>query len=448
MDAATMSERFLEIPASVRSAHASDEGRMDPLTGLSNRRHLQSMLERHLAVAAPCSLAVVFIDLDRLKVINDTFGHETGDRVLRVIGGRLRGFVSDFDLIVRLGGDEFAGCVVDIPSVEQVHALCERVLDAVAEPISIRGHELSLTASVGIATNAASVTAAELLGNADEAMYDAKRSGRNQACVFSRRRGTGSAMVELSLRDLTQASGIETVYQVIQDADGRTVALEALARWRQGEELLGPDEFVPLAERSGAMSAVTSAVLQQALEVVSGLDETIIVHVNVSQTMIGDGRLAAIVERACTSAGVSPTRLCLEVTETSFAPDAHAAAARLAGLRALGCPISIDDFGTGYGSLVLIRDAVIDVVKIDQTFVDGVVDDPAAQAIVRSVVTLAHGIGATVVAEGVDDDAKRKAAFALGCDAIQGNLVGEPVPAADVTARLTTTRRFRRRDRS
>lgn len=448
MESAAIAEQFLDIPASVRSAHERDEGRMDPLTGLSNRRHLHAVLERYLTTAAPGSLAVVFLDLDRLKVVNDTYGHETGDRVLRVVGGRLRGFASELDLVVRLGGDEFAACIVDIPSVEVVQELCERLLVAVAEPIVIRGHDLSLTASIGIATNNCAATATDLLSHADEAMYDAKRAGRDQANLFTRQRGSGTSAVEISLHQLGQASGIETQFQVIEDAHGCPIAVEALARWRQGEALLGPDEFVPLAERFGAMATITQAVLDQALAVASGLDERISVHVNVSQSALGDGRLASTIERSCEGLGVSPKRLCLEITETSFAPDAHAAAARLHELRSLGCGVAIDDFGTGYGSLVLIRDAAVDSVKIDKSFIDEIVDSPPVQAIVRSVVTLAHGIGATVVAEGVDDDAKRNVSFELGCDAIQGNLVGQPESAAEITARLGTTRRVRRRDRT
>lgn len=447
MDTAAMAERFLEIPASVRAAHARDEGRMDPLTGLSNRRHLRAVLERHLATAAPDSIAVVFIDLDRLKLVNDTFGHEAGDRVLRVVGGRLRGFASDLDLVVRLGGDEFAACIVDIPSIDAVQALCERILAAVAEPIVISEREFSLTASIGIATNTRSAKPADLLSRADEAMYDAKRAGRNQANVFTRRRGSGPSAIEISLHQLGRASGIETQFQVIEDVDRRPVGVEALARWRQGDALLQPDEFVPLAERSGAMAAITQAVLDQALAVASTVGDGIPVHVNISQSALGDGRLAAMIERSCREAGVSPARLCLEVTETSFAPDAHAAAGRLCELRSLGCTVAIDDFGTGYGSLVLIRDVAVDSVKIDKSFIDEIVGSAAVQAIVRSVVTLAHGIGATVVAEGVDDDAKRRMSFDLGCDAIQGNLVGQPESAAEITARLGTTRRARHRDR-
>ncbi len=430
---------------------SADRPRMvgfDPLTGMPDRTRLLAVLERQVMFAADATVAVVFVDVDRLKVINDTFGHAAGDRAIRIVAGRLRRFSVDFDVIVRLGGDEFAACVGHIESIDALQDLCHRVLDAIAEPALLAGHDLRLSASIGIATNVTGHDALDLVEHADEAMYEAKRAGRNRVSVFRRRHGHGRSAVELSLRDLGSARGIESWFQPIVDRSGMVVAIEALARWRQGTEVLGPDEFIPLAERSGAMLMVTTEVLDQALSLARAVDDEITIHVNVSQTMLSDQRLATMVLASCRSANVAPARLCLEVTESAFTDDLELVTEQLEAIRSIGCRLAIDDFGTGYGALSLVQAVPVDCIKIDKSFVTGAGTHVASSAIVHSIVTLGNGLGAQVVAEGVDSQDTLDAMLDLGCDAIQGYLFGRPAQRDTVVDRLADDRRIRLRPRS
>lgn len=228
--------------------------------------------------------------------------------------------------------------------------------------------------------------------------------------------------------DLATSSEIEAWFQPIVDRAGRVDAVEALARWRRGDEVRGADEFIPAAERSRSVLPMTLVVLAESLALAGAVDPRVRVHVNVSQTLLDDGRMQESVAAGCTAMDVPPERLCLEVTETAVVEDLDRAVLRLDELRSLGCSVALDDFGTGYGSLVLLRSGVVDCVKIDRTFVAEIVDRPVDQAIVEAVTTMAHAVGATVVAEGVDDETARELVFALGSDGAQGHLFGEAVP--------------------
>ncbi len=403
------------------------ESRTDPLTGLPNRRQLLAVVERHLAIAPQRSFAVVFLDLDRFKLVNDTYGHRVGDQVLRTVGHRLQAFAAHMDTIARLGGDEFAACLANIECVDQVRALCAVLLDALAEPVQLPGRAFQLGASIGVALNEGrGLDAATLLGRADEAMYQAKTAGRNQVAVWKRTWTDTGSNVELSLRGLGAGTGIETLFQPIVGRAGEVVGYEALARWRQGSHLVGPDAFIPVAERTGAMHVVTARVLHQALTFASGLPEGVRVHVNVSQSEVTDSRLATLIARTAESVGVPPDRLCIEVTETMLALDLGLAARFLDDIRATGCTVAIDDFGVGYGPLTMAREVHVDCLKIDQSFVADLVEDEAARAVVGSIVALAHGLGATVVAEGVESAEVLEVLWSLDVDAVQGFEVGPP----------------------
>ena len=429
-----------------RSPGAPSHGdRIDGLTGLPNRHQFISVLERDLRDASPGSVAVVFMDLDRFKLINDGFGHAVGDNVLRTIGHRLQRFTSDVDVVARIGGDEFGASISHIEHLERVRLLCRDLLEEISMSVTLDYEEFSLSGSIGIAVNELGDDAASLIAHADEAMYVAKQSGRNQIAVWSRAGPSSTVDIELSLHALNRATGLESWFQPMVDAEGYVVAVEALARWRQDGHLLEADSFVPVAERGGAMPMLTRRMLDQALVFAreSAL-QSAPVHVNISQTMLSDSRLFGLVEHALRRSGLGPERLCLEITETSLVSDPEIAARHLRQLRAMGFHVAIDDFGTGFGSLTLARDSGADCLKIDRSFTHAVLTDPTARAVVRSIVVLAEGLGATVVAEGVEDPETAERLFELGCDAVQGfHFGGAMLPAVIVDRAGVGDLRFR-----
>ncbi|HEY5154691.1 MAG TPA: EAL domain-containing protein [Acidimicrobiales bacterium] len=425
----------------------------DPLTDLPNRallsRRIHESLER-LATEGRGGVAVLFIDLDRFKVINDSEGHAIGDLVLQQVAERFRHLLRPGETLGRFGGDEFMVVCHHLRNESDAAAVAHRFAEQLQAPIELAdSSEHFVTASIGIAYTAdASVPAESLIRNADVAMYRAKDQGRNQRVVFQKQRdqpAVDQLTMERALRSAIEAKEFELHYQpVVQLVDGSMTQVEALVRWNRPERgLVHPEAFIPLAEETGLIVPIGWWVLGEAVThaaawpVLPGGRE-VEVAVNLSARQLADGDLLAVVADALDHSGLDPARLCFEVTESALVHDVAHAVASLNRLKALGVRIAIDDFGTGYATLDYVRHfSMADYLKIDRAFVEGV-DRPGSQeaAIVSAAINLAKSLGFTVVAEGVETRSQMEALQALDCELAQGYLFSRPVPHADALALL------------
>jgi diguanylate cyclase (GGDEF)-like protein/PAS domain S-box-containing protein len=408
----------------------------DPLTGAANRKLFTDRLEA--ATSGDREFALLYCDLDRFKRINDTLGHEVGDLVLEAVAQRLADASGAADTLGRLGGDEF---VLLLPQVADDDTLALRagaLAAAVSCPLQVRGHELYLTASIGVARWPRDGSdAATLLRHADAAMYQAKRRGRNRVVSYVPRAEEREGDLLQLERDLhaRYEAQLETWYQpVVSLPSGACVGMEALVRWRHPQRgLLAPGDFIPLAEQTDLMPALGAQILAEACTRVASwraLDgPSIGIAVNLSARQI-EPELPALVARVLTDTGLDPGRLTLEITETVVLADDAATLRVLSAVKDLGVRIATDDFGTGYTSLHQLRRYPLDVVKIDRSFLTDLKGRPREVAIIAALVTLAHDLGLTVVAEGVETQAQRDLLTSLGCDAAQGFLFARPLPAA------------------
>jgi diguanylate cyclase (GGDEF)-like protein/PAS domain S-box-containing protein len=409
----------------------------DPLTGLPNRsvfgEHLARTIEKADETAEP--VAILCIDLDGFKAVNDIYGHPAGDALLVAAAQRIRAAVREHELVARLGGDEFA--IVQAAGQQPEHAglLAERVVAALAEPFSIGSETVRISGSIGVALFPAdAVQSDDLVKNADMALYRAKAEARGTARFYE------AAMDEALRRrrqldaDLQQAIGrgeLSVHYQPLADLEsGRILGFEALLRWshpRLGE--IGPGTFIPLAEESGLILKLGAWVLREACAEAARWTPPLKLSVNLSPVQFAQDDLAGEVERILAETGLDPARLDLEVTEGLLIRDPDRAIGILERLKALGVTISMDDFGTGYSSLSYFRMFPFDKVKIDQSFIRDIAN-PQARAIVRSVIGLGRGLGMPVVAEGVETAEQLAALRAEGCDQVQGYLISRPNPIA------------------
>jgi diguanylate cyclase (GGDEF)-like protein/PAS domain S-box-containing protein len=414
----------------------------DTLTGLPNRYALLQMLNETIQDQRAASIVLLVIDLDSFKLVNNAAGHLAGDRVLRAVGARFRELVGAEGTVARIGGDEFAVLCQDMTS-EAATDLAEALIASLAEPISAAGQEMYLAASVGVAWTArADARAGAVLENADSAMYEAKRRGRGRSELFDGRLRSAATLRlrrASGLRSALQGEQLEMHFQPIVDLrTGSVVAAEALLRWNHPDDgMIWPADFISLAEEGGSIVAIGRwALMVACAEAVKWGDDGPSVSVNVSARQLTDDDVTDAVKEALARSGLSPQRLILEVTETAVMDDAEHAVRVLRQLKSLGVGIAVDDFGTGYSSLVYLKRLPVDKLKIDRSFVDGLPDDVEDAAIVAGVMALARAVGLEVVAEGVETTAQWEALRALGCDRGQGYLWGQPVPAAEATARF------------
>jgi diguanylate cyclase (GGDEF)-like protein len=426
--------------------HRREQANTDELTRLANRRALFERLE-HL-LAEPGSLdqprlevALLFVDLDRFKEVNDSFGHSVGDHLLRQLGGRLTGALRASDLLVRMGGDEF---VVVLPGAGSDYAVsvAERISARLGEPFQLGDVQARVGASIGIAVAADGAhDAATLVRRADTAMYRAKTGGKNLAIYHEAIDGDGDrlGLVE-DLRHAIETSAVHLHFQPqIEISSGRVLAVEALARWRHPR--LGdvpPLEFLPLAEDAGLMAALTACVIDQALGACADWwhpGRRVAVAVNISVTNLLDPAFRGAVERALAAHELPVEALVLEVTETTAMSDFDHCKRAIQELSDLGLCISVDDFGAGFTSLAYLSSLAVDELKLDRLFISGLgLADPGSRdlALVRSTIELAHSIGLRVVAEGVEDARTLGLLTEFGCDLAQGYLLGRPLPLAEL----------------
>jgi diguanylate cyclase (GGDEF)-like protein len=416
----------------------------DALTGLPNRTLLMERLD--LAVARlerdAGLAALMFIDLDRFKLVNDTLGHAVGDELLAAVGERLRAHVRRADLVARFGGDEFVVLVERLAAPGDVAALAEQLLAQFAEPFASSAGEHWLSASVGVAVLDGSVPADVLLANADTAMYRAKETAHNQWAVFDD--GMHAELlrrmqIEQELAGAVDTGQLRLHYQPIHDERlDRVVGAEALLRWQHPVRgLVSPAEFLPVAEDSGQIVAIGAWVVTQAcLQTRSWIDAGVVdaswtTWVNVSTRQLDRPGLEEAVRAALSVARLPPARLGLEITESAFLRDADGAARVTARLHALGVRLAVDDFGTGYSSMRRLRELPLDHLKIDASFVAGLAEHPADRAIVLACVQLADAMGMSSVAEGVETPEQRAELRLLGCHLSQGYWLSPALPPQD-----------------
>jgi diguanylate cyclase (GGDEF)-like protein len=416
----------------------------DSLTGLPNRSLVLDRLDQALARAQRTGgrVTVLFTDLDRFKVVNDSFGHSAGDGVLLCVSERLRAAVRPHDTVGRLAGDEFVVVCEDLTDREAVD-VAGRVASAVAEPILLGGRESVITASIGIAHAEPGTRAEDMLRDSDVAMYRAKELGRSRIELFDadmRRRMIDRLEMEQSLRRAIAAGELRLDYQPLVSFDGwKVIAAEALVRWNHPERgVVAPAEFIPLAEESGLILPLGRWVLGEACRQLAvwraaGRPD-LRVTVNLSARQFADPDLIGAVAEALARAGLPPGALWLEITESVLMEEAEATAETLRALKRLGVHLAVDDFGTGYSSLGYLKRFPVDLLKIDRTFIDGLGTDPDDGAIVLAIVSLARALRLDVVAEGVESPGQLDALQRLGCDAVQGFLLGRPGPADGLPA--------------
>ncbi|MDQ1521444.1 MAG: hypothetical protein QOI55_2517 [Actinomycetota bacterium] len=417
----------------------SHDATHDALTGLPLRTLLLDHLELALAGARrhTTSVAVLFIDLDRFKRVNDSLGHAAGDELLTEVARRLRSAVRDIDTPGRFGGDEFVVVCPDLSEERDVVAIAERVRQRLEEPFDVRGVQVFVGASIGIAVADSGTDAATLLGQADTAAYRAKDRGRNRYEIFDEDLRTTVARrldTETGLRHALEHDELRLVYQpIVEMRHGSVVGFEALVRWERDGTAIGPDEFLAVAEETGLIVPLGRQVLEKACRQLAewqrALPQTRLprLSVNLSARQLTQPELVHDVRRTLAAAGVAASGLCLEITETVLMHDTPQVTANLNGLRDLGVTLAIDDFGTGYSSLSYLRRLPVSAVKIDRSFTIGLGNDDDTSTIVASVVGLARGLRMDVVAEGVESAEHVAELLGLGCDHGQGYFFSRPV---------------------
>jgi diguanylate cyclase (GGDEF)-like protein len=424
-------------------AKISHMARHDALTGLPNRVLFHEQLEQGLRRAgANDQLAVLCLDLDHFKDINDSLGHPIGDALLKEVGRRLKATVGEHDTVARLGGDEFA--VVQIGRSEEAaaRALAGRLVEVISTPYEIDDHQIVIGVSIGISLSPQDGNNPdELLKNADLALYRAKADGRGTYRFFETgmdARAQARRLLELDLRAALQRNEFQPYYQPIRDvASDRVVSFEALLRWNHPQRgLISPLNFIPLAEETGLIVQLGELVLKAACEDAATWPADIGVAVNLSPVQFRSPNLIASVTEALEHSGLASGRLELEITESVLLQNSEATLATLHELRAMGVRISLDDFGTGYSSLSYLRSFPFDKIKIDRSFVAELATREDSMAIIRAVTGLGRSLGIVTTAEGVENDAQLELLRREGCTQAQGYLFSQPRPASDVAIML------------
>ena len=418
----------------------------DSLTGLANRVLFVNRLEMALAGLARRSsqVAVLFLDLDGFKLVNDRLGHEAGDELLKEIAGRLRDVMRPSDTVARFGGDEFTILAEGYTSEAQVVATAERIHTVLREPFALEVGEARIGTSIGISLASGTGADAEpLIREADAAMYRAKRAGGGRHELYDvamRRRAAMRLRTETALHQAIEREEFRVFYQPkVRIATGELFGVEALVRWQHPDRgLLGPGEFIPLAEETSLIVPLGRWVLGEALR--QGREwrarhpaaARLMMAVNLSAHQLSRSDLCDVVSESLAAAGVDPSLLCLEITESVVMEETEATIASLHRLRDVGVRLAIDDFGSGYSSLSYLRSFPVDILKIDRSFVQGLGRDRRNASIAGAIVSLAHALDLTAIAEGVETEAQLAELRGLGCDVAQGFLFARPAPPEEL----------------
>jgi diguanylate cyclase (GGDEF)-like protein len=434
-------ERSIEISSDeMRALHdvLRIQARHDVLTGLPNRSALTEMLTDALLAARRRGgeVAVLFVDLDGFKLVNDSLGHAVGDELLVRAAERINGAVRERDIVARLGGDEFVVVCVDVDDFDAVVAIARRINAQLETPFRIGAHDSVETSSIGITRSGpGQPTAEKQLSRADMAMYEAKTGGRSQYMIFDehmRQQLDGRLATEGALRHGIGNSELTLHYQPIVALDNsRPVGMEALVRWqRPGFGLVTPDAFIPIAEESNLITAIDCWVVKEACrQAASWPDQSLSIAVNLSARDLLRDDFVNAMSAALQDTGIAPRRLVMELTETTLMSDSATISKNIARIHSLGVQIAIDDFGTGYSSLSYLRKLPAQTLKIDRSFVSVVDEDRVTQAIVRAMIDMARALDLEVVAEGVERESQADLLRDLGCISAQGYLFGRPAPS-------------------
>jgi diguanylate cyclase (GGDEF)-like protein len=433
------------------TAHRHAEARIhylahhDMLTGLPNRAYLTERLATILALARRHGtlVAIMFIDLDNFKTVNDSFGHHMGDALLKEVAARIKEVLREADMVSRLGGDEFLAILADLAAPEDAAKIADKLLQTISAPIALQGQQLCANASIGISLFPRDGdNADDLIRRADAAMYSAKDHGRRHSRFYTpglSDEGAEMLAQESRLRQAVQRGEFVLFYQPqLNVGDLRLTGIEALVRWRHPERgLTDPSEFIEFAETHGLIDEIGQYVLREACRQNKAWQAAgfaaLPISVNVSAVQFRRGDLVADVKRVLEETGLEGRYLELELTE-SLLMDKEVVGEALAGLRALGVKITIDDFGTGYSSLGYLKRYPIDKLKIDRSFIDDLGTDADDRAIASAIINLAKTLKLTALAEGVERQEQLDFLRVHGCDEFQGYLAGNPVPAEEFTA--------------
>jgi diguanylate cyclase (GGDEF)-like protein len=439
---------FVDLFRERKRAHAAELALLhqafhDGLTGLPNRALLLDRLSHALARGErrPTHTAVLFLDIDRFKGVNDSLGHAVGDHLIVAVADRLRSVVRPGDTVARFGGDEFVILCEELDHEREAVAIAERMAHSLVVPFHLGDRRIVLTASIGVAfaSSSSRETADSLLRGADCAMYRAKERGRHRIELFDddmRARALARLETENDLRTAIDEGQLRVYYQpVVELPDTRVIGVEALVRWEHPHRgLVLPSDFIPLAEESGLILPIGALVLREACGQVAMWNgahrrrAALSASVNLSAHQLVFPGLAEVVAQALADSALDPKLLCLEITETVLMEEAASSRAALDSLKELGVQLAVDDFGTGYSSLLYLRRFPVDVLKVDRSFVSGLGQSPADTAIVAGVVGLAHALGLVPVAEGVETPEQAARLVELGCSLAQGYLWSRPLP--------------------
>jgi diguanylate cyclase (GGDEF)-like protein len=428
---------------SLAQAELLHQAQTDPLTGLPNRSLLLEKISslQHESWRTDREPTVFFIDLDRFKNINDSLGHSAGDDVLRVVAQRLVGIAPREAMVARLSGDEYVLLDPTSRTLGSASALAERILAVFREPIPLSQGDVFVSASIGVSSiDALSKQPEDVLRHADTAMYRAKDAGRNCMAFYDEsmhERIAHRLAVETALYRALDRRELRLFHQPILELDtGEVVGFEALMRWQQGDgTIVSPAEFIPIAEETGTIVPIGAWALLEALtQLRRWIDDgvcapTATMSVNVSPRQLADPNLPAVVSEALVRAGVEPSQLWIEITESVMIAEPELALASLQKMKHLGVRVALDDFGTGYSSLSLLQRFPLQRIKIDRAFVNGVADNPSDRALVRTIVAMGNSLGLDMVAEGVESLHQLQVLNELGCTKAQGYLISHPVPA-------------------
>jgi diguanylate cyclase (GGDEF)-like protein len=421
----------------------------DALTGLPNRTLLNDRITTELAHARRQQgmIAVLFLDLDRFKIINDSLGHAVGDQMLRVIARRLSNNVREEDTVARLGGDEFMVLLPNISSSSDAGRVARKVIDCLIDPISYNGHKLHITTSIGISVYPHDGTDSEtLIKHADISMYRAKELGRNKAVYFTAEMNAGSRKqlaLETSLRQAIEKNQLKLFYQPKIDISRNTIiGVEALLRWKHPDMgMISPMEFIPVAEDSGLIVPIGEWVLKTAFAQLKQWHKAghtdLTVAVNLSSVQLACSGFEEVVEKALQHADLDAGMTELEITENAAMENLGSAIAVLGKLKNLGITIAMDDFGTGYSSLSYLRQLPIDVVKIDQSFVREIPDSHEDVLIAQAIIAMAQSLNLSLIVEGVENVRQLNFFRQQGCNIVQGFLFSKPVEAGEISRMLT-----------
>ena len=429
----------------------------DQLTGLPNRAHFIDRIEQALGRSGRTGqpVQVLYLDLDGFKRINDSLGHDAGDRVLRVVAERLTWAVRTGDTAARLGGDEFAVLLEDHATAEAARAVAERIQAMIAPPIEVEGRHVRVGVSVGIASPATastgimesedhrtdrSATADELIRNADVAMYESKLRGKGRVSTYEpamRLAAVTRLDLETALREAVEREEFRVHFQpIVSVTSGRIVAIEALARWaRPGVGLVPPSGFIAVAEETGLIRPIGMQVFRAACEAAAlwgGGTVPVDLTVNLSARQLQDPHIVETIRRVLAQSSLDPHKLVLEITESSLIEDGLTAIEQLVRMRELGIRLAIDDFGTGYSSLGYLERLPVDILKIDRAFVVDLPTSPKRSALVRAIVGMASALKLTTIAEGVETEEQLRIVRDIGCDLAQGYLLSRPVEASEI----------------